>query len=82
VSARDYDCFVNREIPHDWRRIPFWHPNRWADGWGWRCGKCGVVRDEDWTPGKARLWLAGIIVWWALALWGALDLMMRIVHAL
>lgn len=71
-----FDC------EHDWRRIPFWHPDNWADGWGHRCRKCRVVRDKVWTPASARLWFAGIVAWAALGLWGLIDLISRFVHAL
>lgn len=74
---RETDCFFTRE--HDWRRIPFWHVNRWADHWGWRCRGCGVVRDESPTVWGVRAFFAWRLVWAALAIFGGVDIVVRLI---
>jgi hypothetical protein len=58
---RDHS-FFEREL-HDWRRIPFWHPDRWADGSGWRCKGCGVYRAN--MPTRFTAW--AFLLWRVLA---------------
>ena len=67
-----FDC------EHDWRAIPFWHPNRWADHWGWRCRNCGVVRDESPGVWSVRLWLLWRVGLFGFAGYGVLSLTWRV----
>lgn len=67
------DCFTNRSVEHDWRRVPFWLPASWADHYTHKCKRCGVYTMIEPSVLGARLWFAWFIALHLFAAFGFIE---------